>query len=30
VIKNKLTRPVAWFLSLLFVLGFIYEIFNNF
>ena len=30
VIKNKLTKPAAWFLSLLFVLGFIYEIFNNF
>ena len=29
-IKNKLTKPAAWFLSLLFVLGFIYEIFNNF
>jgi len=29
-IKKKLTKPAAWFLSLLFVLGFIYEIFNNF
>lgn len=30
VIKNKLTRPAAYFLSLLFILGVIYEIFYNF
>lgn len=30
IINNKLTKPLAYFLSLLFILGMIYEIFNNF
>lgn len=30
VIKNKLNRPLAWSLSLLFVFGLVYEVFNLF